>query len=762
MTNKRLLLIVAVLLIACVGLSAAVTGTFSERKNEILPVKKNLNLTAPVLEKARGVVYPLGTPDTLIWTDGGNSNFGGWTDDYFAEYFVPETDGKLHSITFDMSDLPDENGGGMAVWVYSSKYAWPEINTQAIKDGFTKGCHLGYYQTGTGKEAFGTPAEWVKGSINTYATGAIADKIYDPLGEQLTPFIGAMTVSLPPNANDGGFVTVDLDASQDTYEFEKGETLMVLIRFNGFPTGGDGTAYRMGFLSRAIAFEPQPGLKFYAQTANAEGRDGNAATDDWGWHIRSYIWDWRLNVEWTGDRPPVIASVTDKPAYLVTTPITIEAEITDDNPSGGTAGVASATLHYSIDGADYVDVTMTQGTGNVWSAQVPGQVPGTTVDYYITAVDVLGNAKDSWDYTYIIYEAVNPTLFVFDADHLSIGTAKTYYWYGADPDHKFTYDTWQADYGPLSVDLLNNYQVVVHVMGGGPVNQPDDLGAIYKAWMDGATATTPRKLFISGQDYGFISAFKDTTFPAGTFENDYLGIEKLGRQDVNYDETPASYQTPYRVDPVASSLSADYHAFQGDSVVLFYDPYNELGFSNWIDNLTPATGSVVDFTDPNHADSVVGIHKEGTNFKSVFWALDWLALSFYSPADTSSKYHWGLTDVGNLLGNVLTFLGEPVSSVSGEVTTPKTYALKQNFPNPFNPTTSIEYSLPEKGLVKLSIFNMLGQEVRTLVNTTQDANKYRVTWNGLDNNGSMVPSGIYFYTINANGFNATRKMVFMK
>jgi len=300
-------------------------------------------------------------------------------------------------------------------------------------------------------------------------------------------------------------------------------------------------------------------------------------------------------------------------------------------------------------------------------------------------------------------------------------------------------------------------------MGGGPTNQPGPgYYDVYKRWLAGATAEVPRRLIITGQDYGWISEFADTTFPAGTFERDYLGIEKLGPQDINYDGTVASYQTPYRVDPVQDNiLTGSYYAFQGDSVKLFYDPYNELGYSCWIDNLTPAAGAVVDFTDPNHSNAACGIHNSGTNWKTVFWTVDWLALSFYSP-DTSSIYHWGLTDVGNLLGNVLEWFGAPVLGTKEEVKLPKAYSLKQNFPNPFNPTTSIEYALPEKGLVKLSIYNMLGQEVRTLVNTVQDANSYRVVWNGLDNSGKMVPSGIYFYTINANNFTATKKMVFLK
>lgn len=761
MINKRLLLTTVVLLILSLSVFAAISGT-GERKDEILPVKGKISMTPLPLAKANGVVLPLGVRDTLVWVTTTNTNFGGWTDDYFAEYFVPETDGILHGIAFNMSDLPAVSGGGMAIWLYSSKYHWPEINTVAMKDTYTKGCHLGYYQTATGKEAFGEPTEWVKGSINTYATGAIADKIYDPLGEQLVPMFGAITVNLDPNPNDRGVVVADLDASGDTYNFAKGETLMVLIRFNGFPDKGDGADYRMGFYSAQLSYEPQPGLKFYAVTANPNGRDANAATDDWGWHIRSYAWDWRLYVEWTGDRPPVISDITAKAAYLTTNPIPISATIVDDNPGGGSAGVASVNLYYSTDGTNYTSVTMTSAGGDVYTADIPGQIPGTTVYYYIEATDNNGNARESWVYSYVIFKPTHPTLFVYDDGTLSVTNAKVYYWYGADPNGIYPFDTWPAAYGPVTTELLNNYEIVVHVMGGGPTNQGDDVDYdVYKTWLAASTAEIPHRLFIDAQDYGWISGYADITFNSGDFEYDYLGVQKLGPQDVP--GTTAKAQQPWRIDPVQDNvLTGSYYAFQGDSVKLFYYPYYELGFGAWQDNITPTSGTVVDFTDPDHNNAAVGVHNNGTNWKTVFWTVDYLALSFFDPADTSSKYHWGLTDAGNLLGNVLTWFGAPVLSTKEEAKLPKVYSLKQNFPNPFNPTTAIEYALPEKGLVKLTIYNMLGQEVRTLVNTAQEANTYRVVWNGLDNHGKMVPSGIYFYTINANNFTATKKMVFMK
>lgn len=92
----------------------------------------------------------------------------------------------------------------------------------------------------------------------------------------------------------------------------------------------------------------------------------------------------------------------------------------------------------------------------------------------------------------------------------------------------------------------------------------------------------------------------------------------------------------------------------------------------------------------------------------------------------------------------------------------KDYDLKQNFPNPFNPSTNIEFTVPEQGQVELQIFNVLGQKVRTLVSEKLQAGNFTATWNGTDESGKLVSSGVYFYKLTAGEFSQTRKMVFLK
>jgi hypothetical protein len=90
------------------------------------------------------------------------------------------------------------------------------------------------------------------------------------------------------------------------------------------------------------------------------------------------------------------------------------------------------------------------------------------------------------------------------------------------------------------------------------------------------------------------------------------------------------------------------------------------------------------------------------------------------------------------------------------------YQLGQNYPNPFNPGTTIEYRLAGRQDVSLKVFNMLGQEVATLVNEPQNAGVYRVQWDGTDRLGQKAASGIYLFRFQAGDFVQTRKMLLMK
>ncbi|MDE3259942.1 MAG: T9SS type A sorting domain-containing protein [Gemmatimonadota bacterium] len=93
---------------------------------------------------------------------------------------------------------------------------------------------------------------------------------------------------------------------------------------------------------------------------------------------------------------------------------------------------------------------------------------------------------------------------------------------------------------------------------------------------------------------------------------------------------------------------------------------------------------------------------------------------------------------------------------------PDRFNLEQNMPNPFNPSTAIGYQLPEAAMVRLAIYNLLGQEVRVLVNEQRNAGSFTATWDGTDALGRRVASGVYLYRIQAGSFSATKRMLLLK
>lgn len=95
--------------------------------------------------------------------------------------------------------------------------------------------------------------------------------------------------------------------------------------------------------------------------------------------------------------------------------------------------------------------------------------------------------------------------------------------------------------------------------------------------------------------------------------------------------------------------------------------------------------------------------------------------------------------------------------VNETAASPNSFRLYQNYPNPFNPGTTIEFSIPSAQIVTLKVYNLLGQEVATLVNGLQTAGEHRIQWNA-----ASLPTGFYFYKMERGNFSQTRKLMLMK
>ncbi len=133
----------------------------------------------------------------------------------------------------------------------------------------------------------------------------------------------------------------------------------------------------------------------------------------------------------------------------------------------------------------------------------------------------------------------------------------------------------------------------------------------------------------------------------------------------------------------------------------------------------------------------------------------------YHYIDTSVQpgniYYYKLTDV-DFTGKMT--LHGPISIALPSI--PAEYILEQNYPNPFNPETAIRFSLKEKGMVSLKIYNLQGKLIRIMVDQNLEAGLHSVVWNATDERGIKVANGAYLYTLKINGFEETKMMIFVK
>ncbi|MCI0512299.1 T9SS type A sorting domain-containing protein [candidate division KSB1 bacterium] len=119
----------------------------------------------------------------------------------------------------------------------------------------------------------------------------------------------------------------------------------------------------------------------------------------------------------------------------------------------------------------------------------------------------------------------------------------------------------------------------------------------------------------------------------------------------------------------------------------------------------------------------------------------------------ASRCHYA----GNLLG--ATVFPSAVTDIAG---VPLAFTLKQNYPNPFNPHTNINFTLPNRNLVEIQIYDVLGNWITTLLRQQLEAGDHQLTWNGQDQNGTELASGIYVVTIKADHYSASKKMLKLK
>lgn len=173
----------------------------------------------------------------------------------------------------------------------------------------------------------------------------------------------------------------------------------------------------------------------------------------------------------------------------------------------------------------------------------------------------------------------------------------------------------------------------------------------------------------------------------------------------------------------------------------------------------PAEGGILRLVDSenNLIDSVA--YKNSTDWENDENKIGYTYQVIDLEADNNSPSNWKISDYPRgTPGHV----NNTVTGIVNEVEVPNTFSLAQNYPNPFNPTTTITYSIAKKGRVNLTIYNLLGQKIKTLVESEMNPGHYKSNWNGKNESGKRVSSGIYIYTLKSNRIQQSRKLIMMK
>jgi len=432
------------------------------------------------------------------------------------------------------------------------------------------------------------------------------------------------------------------------------------------------------------------------------------------------------------------------------------------NPTNASAW--SSTASFKIVGGQYSSAVASYPVGNptVYTARptLSWYIDGSTLGWSGFIVRWKeGSAPADWATTYdgtVTINNINTLFYTFTSD-LTYGS--TYYWAVA------LYDGSNA---PSHADYSQGSFTVV---GGGTLtvvpSAPNNASIVYDDDVTLYWYLNGSNLGITGFEiqYSQQSNFgSPVTIAPGTVGNNYSyqltgltpGATYYWRVRGYYtgsNYTPYSTIFSFTIDPGASSVVPMVGSPNGGVVINTAKP-----MLSWF---VPAPSkselkydvelsSSSEFSDTRTYENLAQLHAAVETLAPGEYY--WRVRSKTGNGDISHYSETGYFKVGDNVTN----LEESHGAVPAEFT------LEQNYPNPFNPETIIKFSLPKSQFISLKIYNVLGQEVKTLVNREFQTGNHSIVWNGKDNYGNSVSAGIYFYKIDAGEFTAVKKMILMK
>jgi len=423
-------------------------------------------------------------------------------------------------------------------------------------------------------------------------------------------------------------------------------------------------------------------------------------------------------------------------------PVTISATIVDNDPGGQ---VVEAKVRYRVNDGNLIDLPMIAGLNNLWSATIPPtNLDSALVDFYIWARDndgmVSTNPADTVRNKYF-YLTLNRPLRIQDVQYSPFGSGFSGY-----NNYRVTISgVVTADTSDLQGDG-NQISRRVHIQNGtGP-------------WSGITVAGLAADALRRGQNVTISGLIRES--------NNNTVIDSITSIVVNSSNNPLPDFSTISTADIGTLPNGTVQAEQWESVLLRY--LNVRVTSENADGQPgPGGGGNSNFGEILVADnSNVNTRVELQEGNHPYHNL-WTANLDSIPGNIRIRLHNSFTELRGILffsfGNYKLvprkaddFVGFSNDIIESDYHL-TTYKLEQNYPNPFNPYTTIEYSISIEGFVEIKVFDVLGREVKTLVNMHQSAGNYKVLFDA-----ASLPSGVYFYQINVNDYQLTKKMILMK
>jgi hypothetical protein len=420
--------------------------------------------------------------------------------------------------------------------------------------------------------------------------------------------------------------------------------------------------------------------------------------------------------------PPTVTNIRRSPGVPTSNDdVTVSATIVDN------LAVKSAAVYYSVNWGPYSMAEMT-ADADTFSGTIPKQADGSMIRYYIYADDNDG------DWT------TNP------------GDTSTAVWIYPVRDGALTIKDIQYTYGyQYDASPYRYYDVTIQgVVVTDSTDSPASVGCYYISQKDSAWYG----MWIADYQSPFVKG--DLVEVTGTVAENF-GVTRIENvTSANLISSGNSFNpVPVSTGDI-NTTGPDGEAYE--SVLI------ELSNLTVINQLPDAPGNYGEFTVSDGSGelrvddwslspprpSFPGNHNNDyTNGDTIEKII---ALGYYS----FSNYKVLPRDTNDVIGHVVSAIGNERDGVARE------FALEQNYPNPFNPETNISYQVSKPGNYTLTVYNVLGQTVNTLVNGFHNTGTYTMKWNGLDSRGNRTGSGLYFYRLQGEGFVMTRKMVLLK